>query len=201
MYRATLFQRNIVSESDKENINLVNGFNNALVEILESQLTVKTAGGKLYNYPLQYSEQDFMSTTHLGKFANGTPFRLIQRKGASLEIAKAKFGAVGAFTIGSISPNGWAIHFYLTTEKDVRDVAIVESGSNDQIQKLIDGSLMSLQFNMSQKFVEFSKRLLLMIEKEPSQLLKFNRAKEFVEIMKRNTDSYSYQEQQIIRKI
>jgi hypothetical protein len=200
-YRANLFQKNIASNIENDSLEIAISFHHSLVSITDKMLTVKTSDGQTYSFPIQFSEKDFSTTTHTGRFDNGRDFRLIQPMDLSLNMAKSNHNALGAFSLGSVNPSGWAVHFFLTEKNDIRQTSVFEKGSSGQIQKLIQGSLISIKFGLPDKFVEFSKRLLTMIEENPSQLNEFDESEEFIHIMKSNLEVYTSSEIKIINKI
>jgi len=200
-YRANLFQKNVASPTESDSLEIAISFHHSLVRINEKNFEVRTLNGENFNFPIRFSEKDSFTTTNIGKFENGNDFRLIQPIGLSLDLAKSKNNAMGGFTLGSLNPNGWAVHFFLTHKDDIRQTNALTKGSDEQIQKLIQGSLMSIKFGVPNKFIEFSKRLLPMIANNPSQLYDFKESEEFIQIMKRNLEVYDLNERNIINKI
>ena len=200
-YRANLFQKNVASQIESDSLEIAISFHHSLVSIDEKTFKVKTLNGKEFNFPIRYSEKDSFTTTNIGKFENGNEFRLIQPIGLSLDMAKSKNNALGGFTLGSLNPNGWAVHFFLTHKDDIRQTNVLSKGSDEQIQKLIQGSMMGIKFGVPNKFIEFSKRLLPMIANNPSQLYDFDESEEFIQIMKSNLEVYDLNERNIINRI
>jgi hypothetical protein len=200
-YRANLFQKNIASKIENDSLEIAIGLHHSLVRITDKILNVKALNGETHSFPIRFSEKDFSTTTHIGKFQNGRDFRFIQPKDLSLKMAMINHNALGAFTLGSVNPNGWAVHFYLTEKNDLRQTDVLEKGSVDQIQKLIQGSMMGIKFGVPDKFVEFSKRLLQIIADNPSQLNDFDESDEFIQIMKSNLEVYTSSEISTINKI
>jgi hypothetical protein len=204
MYRANLLSKNIAKQIELDSIEITSGFHHSLVELTNDLIVIETLDGKKYNYPIKFSEKDFFTTTHLGKFHNGNEFRLIQPTGIAAERANSALNSKGGFTLGSRDPSGWAISFYLTDKDDMRNTNVNASGSREQIEKLVQGSMMSLRFDMPEKFIEFSKRLLEMIEDNPTELSEIEDIEdleEFIDIMKTNLDVYTSEEQSTISKI
>ncbi|WP_298265951.1 hypothetical protein [uncultured Lutibacter sp.] len=200
-YRANLFQKNVASQIESDSLEIAISFHHSLVSIDEKTFKVKTLNSKDFNFPIRFSEKDSFTTTNIGKFENGNEFRLIQPIGLSLDMAKSKNNALGGFTLGSLNPNGWAVHFFLTHKDDIRQTNVLSKGSDEQIQKLIQGSMMGIKFGLPNKFIEFSKRLLPMIANNPSQLYDFDESEEFIHIMKSNLEVYDLNERNIINKI
>lgn len=111
--KAKIFQRNIISKSEQISYDLVNTFHDAEIELNSQIIKIETIKGKTYQYNLTFSEKDTFTETYLGQFDNGNKFRLTKPIGVALEMTKLKSSAVDAFSLGSISPTGWAIHFHL----------------------------------------------------------------------------------------
>ena len=199
--RANLFQKNIASNIETDSLEIAISCHHSLVSISDKLFSVKTLNGQLFSIPIQFSEKDISTTTHVGSFKNGGAFRLIQPTELSLFTAKSTHNALGAFSLGSVNPNGWAVHFFLTAKDDLRQTTVLEKGVPDQIQKLIHGSMMSIKFGIPGKFFEFSKLLLQMIESNPSQLNDFQESEEFIQMMNDNLQSYTSREIAIIKQI
>lgn len=111
--KAIIFQRNIVSKAEQVSYNLVNSFDEAEIELNNQTIRIKTKKGDTYQYKITYSERDTFTETYLGQFDDGNKFRLTKPIGVALEMTKLKSSAIDAFSFGSISPTGWAIHFHL----------------------------------------------------------------------------------------
>lgn len=111
--KATIFQRNILNNNEQVYYDLVNSFNEAEIELNNHTIKIITKKGQTYQYNLTYSERDTFTETYLGQFDDGNKFRLTKPIDLALEMTKLKSSAVDAFSLGSISPSGWAIHFYL----------------------------------------------------------------------------------------
>ena len=111
--KAIIFQRKILSKAEQVSYDLVNSFDDAEVELNNQTIKIKTKKGDTYQYKITYSEHDTFTETYLGQFDDGNKFRLIKPIGVALEMTKLKSSAIDAFSLGSISPTGWAIHFHL----------------------------------------------------------------------------------------
>jgi hypothetical protein len=111
--KAKIFQKNLLDKNEQEIFDLVNTFNDAEVELSSHSIRINTKGGQVHNYQISYSEKDVFTETYLGKFENGTKFRIIKPIDVALEMTKLNSGAADAFTFGSIDTRGWAVHFYL----------------------------------------------------------------------------------------
>jgi len=60
---------------------------------------------------------------------------------------------------------------------------------------------MSIQVGMHDKFIEITKRLLPMIESNPSKLNDFEDSEDYIYILKNNIEIFDYNERSIIKKI
>ncbi len=111
--KAVIFQRKIVSKTEQVSYNLVNSFDEAEIELNNQRIKIKTKKGDTYQYKITFSERDTFTETYFGQFDDGNKFRLIKPIGVALEMTKLQSSAINAFSFGSISPTGWAIHFHL----------------------------------------------------------------------------------------
>jgi len=200
-YRANLFQKNVASNAEAQTLAFALSIHHALVSITSDTLIVELKVGNKQTIKLNLKEKDFSTSTYIGRFENGLDFRLVQPIGFALDMAKEKYNAVSAFTIASINPNGWALNFFLTDKDDIRQPNIEEKGSQEQIQRLIQGAMMSIQVGMQEKFIEITKRLLPMIESNPSQLNNFEDSEDYIYILKNNIEIFSNSERTIINQI
>jgi hypothetical protein len=111
--KAKIFQRNIISKAEQLSYNLVNSFDDAEIEFLNQTIRIKTQKGNNYHYKITFSERNIFTETFLGQFDDGNKFRIVKPIGVTLEMTKLNSSAADAFSFGSISPTGWAIHFHL----------------------------------------------------------------------------------------
>ena len=170
MLRASIFQKNILSKSDKSEF--AERFQNCLVEIDDESITVYENEKIILKSQLSKFEDEFHTTRYKGKFNDNEPFRIIRPKDFALENVKAEHKCISAFSIASINPDGFAIHFILTDKNDIRNTNSIEKGNEEQIQRLIEGCILALQNELYQNFVDYSKRLLNLI-KTGSELLNY----------------------------
>ena len=198
-YRANLFQKNIASQIEFDSLEIAISFQHSLVNISEKIFKVKTLNGKEFSFPIRFSEKNSFTTTNIGKFENGNDFRLIQPIGLSLDMAKKKNNALGGFTLGSVNPNGWAVHFFLTDKEDVRQFNVLEKGKNEQIERLISGSLMAIQANLHQNFLDYTKRLLNIID-HTDEIISLENGQEILNIMRQNINMYNTEEKNKIKR-
>ena len=201
MLRAIIFRKNIPSDSNMEVIAFILGFDKSLVEITQKQITIIQNNRIVHNYSIEFFEKDIFTTTHIGKFENGIPFRLVQPFGKSLEMFNAQNNSKGSFAIGSLNPDGYAINFMLFDTDEISNVEVTSEGDNERVQRLTEGAIMALQFGLDIKFVDLTKRLLQFVESDPSIIRKFRDGDRLAQYMKENLYLYSQNEQRIIRRI
>ena len=191
MLKARIFQTNVIKESN--DIEKVKDIENQLIDLSPSKIKIVFDNGKVSIYNLQFSEEDFSTSTYIGEFENGTKFRLIRPNELSLSNLKSRFNCVSGFSIASINPDGYAIHFLLIEIDNCDDVSLISKGNKEQMQRLVDGSLMAMQVGMHQNFLDYSKRLLKLIE-ESYEIEQLKNGFDILQIMKRNINLYSEEE-------
>ena len=191
MLRASIFQKNILSKSDKSEF--AERFQNCLVEIDDESITVYENDKIILKSQLSKFEDEFHTTSYKGKFNDNEPFRIIRPKDFALENVKAEHKCISAFSIASINPDGFAIHFILTEKNDIRNNNSIEKGNEEQIQRLIEGCILALQNELYQNFVDYSKRLLNLI-KTGSELLNYQYGDGILQVIKNNDELYTFSE-------
>ncbi len=191
MLRASIFQKNILSKSDKSEF--AERFQNCLVEIDDESIIVYENEKIILKSQLSKFEDEFHTTSYKGKFNDDEPFRIIRPKDFALENVKAEHKCISAFSIASINPDGFAIHFILTDKNDIRNTNSIEKGNEEQIQRLIEGCILALQNELYQNFVDYSKRLLNLI-KTGSELLNYQYGDGILQVMKNNEELYTFSE-------
>lgn len=197
MYKASIFQKNITRHSTESEKAI--GFENCEVEISKKRLRIIKNGVELLNTELKLLEEDFSTISYLGKYSNGVEFRVIRPTELSLENLKNRFDCETAFSVASVDPSGYAVHFILSKSNQNPNVGkVVEKGKKEQIQKLIDGSIMALQANLQSSFIDFSKQILSLIS-DTNELSEYNNADQIVEVMKGNRHIYTELENQQIK--
>lgn len=198
-YRANLYQKNIASQIETDSLEIAISFQHSLVSIGKNFFKVKTLNGKEYSFPIKFSKTDSFTTTNIGKFQNKKDFRLVQPIGVALLMTKSENNALGAFTLSSLNPNGWAVHFFLTEKDDIRQTNVLEKGKNEQIKRLISGSLMAMQVNLHQNFLEYTKRLLFLID-HTDEIINLENGQEILKIMRQNLNMYNSEEKHKIKR-
>ena len=197
MLRASIFQKNILSKSDKSEF--AERFQNCLVEIDDESITVYENDKIILKSQLSKFEDEFHTTSYKGKFNDNEPFRIIRPKDFALENVKNEHNCISAFSIASINPDGFAIHFILTKKDDIRNTKSTDKGNEEQIQRLIDGCILALQNELYQNFVDYSKRILNLIN-EGSDLLKYQNGDGILQVMRNNDELYTIGEKAKILK-
>lgn len=195
MLRASIFQKNILSKSDKSDF--AESFQNCLVEIDEENITIYRDESIILKSQLSKFEDEFHTTSYKGKFNDDESFRIIRPKEVTLINVKSQHNCVSAFSIGSLNPDGYAIHFILTEKNDIRNTNTVEKGIEEQIQRLIEGCILALQNELYENFVDYSKRLLKLI-KLGSELNKYQYGEGILQVMRNNDELYTFGEKAII---
>ena len=191
MLWASILQKKILSKSDKSEF--AERFQNCLVEIDDESITVYENDKIILKSQLSKFEDEFHTTSYKGKFNDNEPFRIIRPKDFALENVKAEHKCISAFSIASINPDGFAIHFILTEKNDIRNNNSIEKGNEEQIQRLIEGCILALQNELYQNFVDYSKRLLNLI-KTGSELLNYQYGDGILQVMKNNDELYTFNE-------
>ena len=197
MLRASIFQKNILSKSDKSEF--AERFQNCLVEIDDENIIVYENEKIILKSQLSKFEDEFHTTSYKGKFNDNEPFRIIRPKDFALENVKNEHNCISAFSIASINPDGFAIHFILTKKDDIRNTKSTDKGNEEQIQRLIDGCILALQNELYQNFVDYSKRILNLIN-EGSDLLKYQNGDGILQVMRNNDELYTIGEKAKIFK-
>lgn len=197
MLRASIFQKNILSKSDKSEF--AEGFQNCLIEIDDKSIVIYENEKIILKSQLVKFEDEFHTSSYKGKFADNEPFRIIRPKGFVLENVRNEHNCISAFSIASINPDGFAIHFILTNIDDTRNIKSIDKGKDEQIQRLIDGCVLALQNGLYQNFVDYSKRILTIL-KEGSDLIKYQNGDKILKIMRNNEELYTFIENSKIIK-
>jgi hypothetical protein len=195
MLRASIFQKNILRENQKSK--LVESFNNNLVEINETSLKIFKNNKIVLSTSLKKIEEDFNTATYVGTFSDNFPFRVIRPNDIPLENIRKEFQCVSAFSIASVKSDEYAIHFILTEENDIRNNQSIEKGSEEQIQRLLEGCVLALQNNLHENFIDFTKRLIALIN-NINELYQYKYGPEILQIMKDNDNIYSTKEREKI---
>lgn len=105
-------------------------FDKAEIKVSESQFIIKTINGREHNYKIEKSEEDFLTVTYVGKFEDGTKFRVVKSAGIALEMAKLQ-GHKDSFSLGSVQPSGYAIHFEFDEKVEQATSEEGKNNSND----------------------------------------------------------------------
>ena len=72
--KATIFQRNLMTNTEQVSYDLVNSFDEAEIELNNQTIKIKTKKGETYQYKLIFSESDTFTETYLGQFDDGNKF-------------------------------------------------------------------------------------------------------------------------------
>ncbi|WP_417238779.1 hypothetical protein [Bizionia sp.] len=197
MYKASIFQKNITRNSNESEKAIE--FENCEVDISNKHLRITKNGTELLNSELKLLEEDISTISYLGKYSNGIEFRVIRPTYFSLTHLKNRFDCETAFSVASVDPSGYAIHFILSkTNQNPNIGKVVEKGKKEQIQRLIDGSIMALQTNLQSNFIDYSKRILSLVS-DTIELSEYVNGNQIIEVMKGNRHIYTETENQQIK--
>jgi hypothetical protein len=192
MLRAKIFQKNILKNSI--HVHDVLSYNNQLINLEDDSIIIQFDNGSKLKYDLQFHNEDIHEIkTFVGHFEDGTSFRLLRPGFISLNDIRDEDKCVSAFSIASDNPDGYSVHFLLFDADINEQITEKESGKNEQIQRLINGSLMALQANLHQQFIEFTKRLLAIVI-NASDIKQFDNSQQLLQIMKQNINIYNEEE-------
>ncbi|MDO8998445.1 MAG: hypothetical protein Q7W45_01680 [Bacteroidota bacterium] len=197
MFKAKIFQTNVLRLSNE--VHIVKEIEGQLVEINPKELKVSFQNGENSIYDLEFLEKDFNTETYIGKFENDIKFRLIRPNDFALENLKKEYECVSAFSIASINPDGYAIHFLMLNINNDIGIDVVEKGDNEQLKRLISGSIMAIQVGLHQNFIDYTKRILNMIF-DINYLLEFENGGNLIQIMRQNINLYSSDEKRKIMR-
>ena len=102
---------------DKTIYERLKSFNNGIVEISRTTITVKSKDSKTFTSKLQMTEEDFMSVTFQGNYEDGTKFRLISPAGVSKTLLEVN-GKNDYITFGGMTGDGYALTFDIVDENE-----------------------------------------------------------------------------------
>lgn len=186
--RASIFQKNILKNNDYSQFVL--NIENSLVEINNCSIKIYNEEILILNSSLLQKEVDFNTTTFHGQFQDGTLFRVIRPNDIPLANIKSKYNCVSSFTMASIEPDGYAIHFILTDINDIRNHSVVEKGKEEQIQRLLEGCILALQNKLFSNFIDYSKRILAIVN-NVNELHKYEYGTQILLLMNENIELFS----------
>lgn len=159
MNYAKIYQRQILNDFTRANF--VASFNSKKVLLDLDKIEVKNWDGSTYfTTKLIFTEVDPFSETltYIGEYSDKTSFRLLKPGKLYLVQFKDEYGCEDAFTIASLDPQGYAIHFILTKNID-QTIQIQEKDVSDQVFKLVDGIIMAHNFGLQEKVIELTIKL------------------------------------------
>jgi hypothetical protein len=105
---------------DKKIYTWLKTFNNGLVELSNSAITVITRDNKTFRSNLKKIEEDFITETFQGEYEDGTSFRLILPGGVAKNILKLQ-GKGDSISFGGLTGDEYAVHFDLVDQNE-RDI-------------------------------------------------------------------------------
>lgn len=197
MLKAKIYKTNILDHS--KSVERVKQIDNQLISLSNSSVNIRYNNGAVKKYDLRFSEKDFSTSTYIGKFKNGNSFRLIKPNKFALNNLKKRFKCISAFTIASLSPDGYAIHFVLTKTDNNDDIPIISRSNIEQKQRLVQGAFIANQNGLMPNFLEYTKRLLNLIQNS-SEFEQMDKGLHVLKMIRRNINLYSYEEKKKVLK-
>lgn len=89
------------------------GFDEAQVEISDTKIQIKANDEIIFQSVLKPLPPDPWTISFRGVLEDGTEFRIIKPSDSSLSKLQKSMNCKGAFSIASMDPQGFAIHFLL----------------------------------------------------------------------------------------
>jgi len=163
---------------DKSLYERVKTFNNGLIELTETFVTIITKDNKTFKSSLHKVEQDFMSETFQGSYEDGTLFRLIRPGGVVREMMMAK-GKGESLSFGGMTGDGYAVHFELVDknspdkqeyeqDKNTKFVSATESKAETLV--VTADSLKEINPNMAKEHIG---RFMNLLDENDIEIIKF----------------------------
>ncbi len=160
-------------------------FNNGIIEINSSQITVKLKDGTYFKSTIRKIEEDFMTVTYQGAYEDGTSFRLVQPAGVAKQLNDLE-GKNETLTFGGMTGDGYAVHFELKepTEPDNNNFTenqnttfISATESKAEILLISADSLKEINPKMA---IEHITRFMNLVEQNQIEILKFQHIQNIV---------------------
>lgn len=87
----------------------------------------------MLNSDLKFLEEDFSTISYLGKYKNRIEFRVIRPTDLSLANLKNRFDCEAAFSIASVDPSSYAVHFILSNSNQSPNIGnVVDKGKKNK---------------------------------------------------------------------
>lgn len=152
-----IFRKNIVKKSKYSDF--VESLNNHRVEILPSSIKLFYRSDNLsFSSTIKFTDEDSFTKTSIGEFEDGAKFRFIQPQDSGLQQLKEDYDCEGAFSIASIDPQGFAIHFLMVKDPDSNQ-KIDNVDASDLVYRLIDASIMAFNSGLYAQSIDYIKKI------------------------------------------
>lgn len=197
-----LFQITLGIHSEEARINRFKSLDGAAIEFNEKGCLIQTRDSHqktLYN--LTQERTDVYTRSRNGELDEFS-FRLVEPIGFSLEILKATEKVNGMISFGSMNPDDCSIHFYLVDFHDDRRFNVqYMGGKSEQVDKLVQACITSLENHLDKTFIEMSKRLINILSHDLTALEGSEKGAIIIETMLNNAFTYSIEDRQIIARL
>lgn len=170
-------------------------FNDSFVEISDEKLIFKPKSA-IYQFPLQFESEDFITKTYHSEYEDGSPFRVLVRSNIAQQIHDLKHNRANdiSISVGSLNPDGYAVFFELIAEGNYKKIAIQYKNVDDQIKNMISISLIEAKANIL-------KRLVLLLQKNSKNLREYNNGTDILKLLKANIHIFNEYEKGYINSL
>jgi hypothetical protein len=200
MLRANVTQIFIVDGSYQSRVLFFKNLNHSLINLTDTELAFEK-DGNIMSFHLTYDKEDFISKTFLSKFEDETPFRVLRPSDITRKMSLLKNNYKDSFSVGSINPDGYSVHFILTERDDIRNIQIEQKGVEEQLEKLAAGAILALQNDLHTNFYKISKRLIVGLNANNKDIHQLENGSLIAQILKDNIELYDDNERIIISKM
>ncbi|SDD13414.1 hypothetical protein SAMN04488104_101610 [Algoriphagus faecimaris] len=105
-WKSTIIKENALSR-------MALGFDGADVKISDTNIEIKVKGNLVFHSTLKPLPSDPWTISFRGVLEDGSDFRIIKPSDSSLSKLQKSMNCKGVFSIASMDPQGFAIHFLL----------------------------------------------------------------------------------------
>jgi hypothetical protein len=175
-------------------------FDNCLVVDEGNKLIIIDDEGHIQTLNITLVEEDFTTFSYLGKFRSGNQFRLVKPRNYEDTSLIRKYGGINSFTIGSLSPNGYAVTYILFDTDEDFSINVVEAGIDEQLNKLVDMTSQMIDHNLEHLYVYFAKQILELLNVSGDFKNKSITFFKVINHMSINLELFSEVERDLIRK-
>ena len=150
--KGVLNVKKIVDFKQDPSASYLRRFDGANIELSETSMIIHGDSTSL-TFPLDRHEEDIMSITYISRLPNNTPFRIVLGRSNGFGESNEPIN----LSLASLNPDGWSVTF-LVSERIKLNLDIVVVQPISQLERLIQGSIMALNYGLVAQFVELSKR-------------------------------------------